>query len=88
MTVLICTILNMIAQFLDTSIPAFDFEAATYETIRDSVDAVVNFVLSANFIVPLKDISIIIGIDLAVRLWKFSLFIGNWVVRRVCDIIP
>ena len=61
---------------------------SVYDTLSVALSTIVDFVKQVNFIVPLPDIMIMIGIDVAIRVFKIAVFAVNWVIRRVADIIP
>lgn len=88
MTSLLTALIDFMINFIGQTIPSYDFEAETYNKISGGITSVVSFLTDVNFIVPLGDIATIILLSLALHLFKFGLFCGNWVVRRVCDLIP
>ncbi len=88
MTDFIIGLIDFAINFCSTRIPSFDLESSTYSSVTDAIPVVVNFLSQVNFIVPLGDIVTIIFASLGLRLFKFTLFIGNWVVRRIFDVIP
>ena len=88
MTTLFTGLIDFFINFCNTHIPAYDFESQTYNQISDSVLAVVSFLTDVNFIVPLGDIATIILLTIAIRLFKFTTFAGNWLIRRICDLLP
>ena len=88
MTNFLVTIINLVIEFCGNVIPAYDFESETYNRISDSISAVVSFLTDVNFIIPLADIVTIALLVFGLRLFKFALFAGNWIVRRICDLLP
>lgn len=88
MTNLITSFIDMIIDLCNMVIPSFDFDSSTYTLIGGSILTVTKFLTQVNFIVPLGDIVQIIVLTLGLKLFKFTLFAGNWLVRRVCDLIP
>lgn len=88
MSIFIGKAIDFMINLINSIMPSYDFESGTYTQISSAVDFIVNFLADVNFIVPLGDIATIIILSLGLRVFKFSLFIGNWIVRRVCDIIP
>lgn len=88
MTSLLTSLIDYLVNFVGNHIPSYDFEAETYNNISGAVTSVVSFLSDVNFIVPLGDIATIILLSLGMHLFKFGLFCGNWLVRRVCDILP
>lgn len=88
MTTFLTGLIDFMVNLIGTHIPEYDFTAETYNQFSDSIVAVVNFLTDVNFIVPLGDIATIILLTVALKLFKFSLFVGNWLIRRVADFIP
>lgn len=88
MTSLLTGLIDFVINFCNTHIPSYDFESQTYNQISDGILSVVSFLTDVNFIVPLGDIATIILLTIGLKLFKFSLFAGNWVVRRICDLLP
>lgn len=88
MTALITGCLDFVAESLSTLLPVYDLSQSNYDTVASAISTVADFLRQVNFIVPLSDIMAMIGIDLGIRIFKFALFVGNWVIRRVADIIP
>ena len=88
MTDLLVGFIDFIINFFGKVIPSYDFSADTYAKISDSLPIVVDFLADVNFIIPLGDIVLIIVISCGFKLFKFSLFVGNWLVKRVFDLIP
>lgn len=88
MTSFLTGLIDFVINFCASHIPEYDFSSETYMTISDSIVAVTNFLVDVNFIIPLGDIATVILLTIGLRLFKFSLFMGNWLIRRICDIIP
>lgn len=87
MTDLIVSILEFLTEFFSEHIQAYNFESETYNSITGGITSVVEFLTDVNFIIPLSDIVTIIMLTLGLRLFKFSVFGGNWLFRRLVDII-
>lgn len=85
---LLISIIDFMVNFINSHIPSYDFESGTYNKISDGITSVVHFLTDVNFIIPLGDIATIIILTIAIRLFKFTLFAGNWLIRRVCDLLP
>lgn len=88
MTNLLAGLIDFLINFIGDVIPAYNFELETYNNISGSITSVVSFLTDVNFIIPLGDIATIIILSLGLKLFKFGLFCGNWIVRRVCDVLP
>ena len=88
MTDLIISFINLLFGSFMSLLPDFNFNSSTYSSVESGFTSVVSFLADVNFIVPLSDIFIIISIKLALCLFKMGLFTGNWIIRRIADIIP
>lgn len=88
MTNLIVSFLDMLINMCSSHLPEYSFSPAVYNNIAGTIATVVKFLSDANFILPLSDIFLGLTISVGLRLFKFSLFAGNWLVRRICDILP
>ena len=88
MTGLITSLLDMIINFCNANLPTYNFDNAYYSSMSSSVTMIVKFLADVNFIVPLVDIAKIMMLSIGLHLFKFGLFCGNWIVRRICDIVP
>lgn len=88
MTQLLSGLIDLVVNLCAEYIPSYDFTSGTYDRISDGITSVVSFLVDVNCFVPLGDIATIILLTVAVRLFKFTLFMGNWIVRRIFDIIP
>lgn len=88
MTSFLISIINFAVNFINSHIPSYDFESSTYNNVSDGITSVVHFLTDVNFIVPLADVAVIMSLTIGIRLFKFTLFAGNWLVRRVCDLLP
>ncbi len=85
---IIAKFLEIITALARTFLPTIAVSSGFIANITSAIMTISDFCMDANFIVPLPDIVLIISIDLAIRIFKVSLFCGNWVFRRVMDIIP
>lgn len=88
MTELLVAFINLLADGINNFIPVYDIPQGTYNTVFGSINSVIAFLTRANFIVPLPDIALILSADISVRIFKLALFGGNWIIRRIADIIP
>lgn len=88
MTGMIVDLIDFLINLCSTHLPEYHFSADTTNQISSSITTVAKFLTDVNFILPLGDI--ITGMVLAVglRIFKFTLFAGNWIIRRIFDVIP
>ena len=80
MTGIITGIIGLVGKLL-AAIPVFAISKTVlntgfFQTIFDWIEQV-------NFIVPLKDIVVIIGINLAIIVFKSNMFFASWISKRV-----
>ena len=55
---------------------------------NDGITFVLDLLIKVNFLVPVPTIMILIGASMVVEVIYFQIFIGNWILRRIFDIIP
>lgn len=88
MTSIICSVLNFITNLILNHFPSFSIESGTLGSIASSFSTVMDFLSQINFIVPLPTCLMILSLVYGIKLAKFVLFLINWVLRRLADIIP
>lgn len=87
MTDIIISFLNFLKGMV-LKLPDLAVDSSVLSSIVSSVDVVMDFIAGVNFIVPVDTILLILSIVYGIRLAKFLLFAGNWVLRRIFDLIP
>lgn len=87
-TTLVVSFINLITDLLNNFLPKFSYSSSFLDKAQAAVSTVVDFVVAVNFLVPLPDIMLIIGIDLGIRLFKSSLFIGNLIINKILEALP
>jgi hypothetical protein len=78
-----------VLQFFGTlvdAMPSLDF--AWSSNIVSSIQVLLGLIGKANFLIPVSDIVLILGAVSAYRIAMFTIFIANWIIRRIADIIP
>ena len=55
---------------------------------NDGITFVLDLLIKVNFLVPVPTIMILIGASMVIEVIYFQIFIGNWILRRIFDIIP
>lgn len=56
--------------------------------VNDGITFVLDLLIKVNFLVPVPTIMILIGASMVIEVIYFQIFIGNWILRRIFDIIP
>lgn len=88
MTDLICTLIHLFYSIIIFLVPEIEIDPMIITNGQDAVSSIVDFVSSVNFLVPLPDIFLIISILVTLRTSLFLTFVGNWILRRILDVIP
>ena len=55
---------------------------------NDGITFILDLLIKVNFLVPVPTIMILIGVSMVIEVIYFQIFIGNWILRRIFDIIP
>lgn len=88
MTDFICKLIHMIFSLIGVLVPKIVIDPAIMNNAQSTVSHIVDFVSAVNFLIPLPDIVLIVGICIALRSSLFLTFVGNWILRRILDVIP
>lgn len=88
MTEFICSVLNFFRDLIVNHFPNLSLESGTLSKVADSFDLVINFIAQINFLVPLPTLLAIFSLVYGIKLAKFAVFLANWLIRRIADIIP
>lgn len=87
-TDLISKVVGVSLSLLDKLIPSFAIDPQALDNARSAVETLNSFLGAVNFIIPFSDILMIISIDLGIRIFKLSFFIGDKVKKTILGIIP
>jgi hypothetical protein len=88
MTQIITGFLGLIQDLFMFFIPEFSLAPQLVANFDSVVSTVFDFVIKVNFLIPLSDIIYIISFDIGIRIFKVVIFGGNWIIRRIFDVIP
>lgn len=88
MTQLIISIIDLIAGLAIQVFPKTDYMSHLPDNFSSGVATVVKWLQMINFIVPLNDIIKMITLIITFTLSGFLLFVLNWIIRRIFDVIP
>lgn len=80
-------LLEVVKSVID-GMPVLSLEGGTLSSISTALSTIVSWVKVVNFMVPLDTILLVVSIVLAIRMTKFSIFIANWIIRRIADFFP
>lgn len=88
MTDMIVNLLKWLSGLITDYIPAVTLDGGVLGNIADGIAYVLDVVVKANWIFPVPDALLIIGIVFGFSLVKVGIFVVNWVIRRIFDVIP
>lgn len=70
------------------SMPTLSLDSESLSSIGNALTTVVSWIKIVNFMVPLDTIFLIMTLVIGFRILKFSVFIANWIIRRIADFFP
>lgn len=88
MTELICSLVHLFYEVISFLVPEIVIDPMIITNGQDAVSSLADFIFSVNFLVPLPDIFLIITMCITLRTSLFLTFAGNWILRRILDVIP
>lgn len=88
MTKIITSFIKIIVTFSSFLMPDALFNADIFTNFDSHISYLCEILAQVNFLIPLPDIFYCISLMAAVDVVKFTIFIFNWIVRRVFDVIP
>ena len=88
MTAIICNVLSWLQNLIVTRVPAMELGDGVLSSVIAALDTFLDFVSNVNWLVPVNDCLLIISLIVGYRLALFAVFVINWVLRRIFDIIP
>ena len=88
MTDIILKFIKIFKSMVGFLLPDAIFNLSIFSNFLDTVEWFVDFLVAVNFLVPLPTIFMALKTMVSIKVIKFTIFLGNWLVRRVCDVIP
>lgn len=86
-TKLVVSFFDTATNLVNTKVPHFALDPQVFSNASNAVSVISDFLRDVNFIIPLKDIAIIIGIDVGIRVFKMALFWSNWLIDKVLEVL-
>lgn len=87
MTDIFCGFIEFVSGSLE-ELPSIEKNLGLFGIAINYINMVADFISAANFLVPVPDVFTILGFMFAVKSIKIIMWAGNWIVRRVFDVIP
>lgn len=88
MTGIICNFLDWLAAFVVEHIPAITIGSDVMGNVSSAVELLMDILSGCNWIFPVADALLIISVLFGIQLVKLFIFIANWIIRRIADVIP
>ena len=88
MTGIIVKFIKVIVGIVSFLFPDNLFMADVFQNFNSYWDTFIDFLAAVNFLIPLPDIMLAFSFMVSITVIKFTLFIVNWVIKRVFDVIP
>lgn len=88
MTELICNFIDFILELSSLILPDIAFATDFFSNFGDYIELGLDLLIKVNFLVPVPLIMSILFIQLMLRIIFIALYVLNWVIRRVFDVIP
>ena len=88
MTNLIINIIEMINNLINFLLPDTLFLVDVFTNFANNLNTFTDFLIAVNFLIPLPTVFTCLGLILTVKIIKFNIFIYNWFIRAVLDVIP
>lgn len=88
MTELICNFIDFIIELSSLILPDIAFATDLFSNFGNYIEIGLDLLIKVNFLVPVPLIMSILFIQLMLRIIFIALYILNWVIRRVFDVIP
>lgn len=84
----IVTIVNWLNSFLCGLLPETTNISNTLDNASSFITTLIDFIQQVNFVVPLTDLLIVIGIDVSISLGFFAVYVINFIKNVIVNLIP
>lgn len=88
MTGIICNFLDWLAAFIVEHVPAIMVDSNIIGNVSSAVEFLMDILSDCNWVFPVSDALLIISVLFGIQLVKLFIFIANWIIRRIADVIP
>lgn len=88
MTGIICNFLDWLAAFIVDHVPAIAVGSDVMDKVSSAVEFLMDVLSNCNWLFPVSDALVIISVLFGIHLVKLLIFIVNWIIRRIADVIP
>lgn len=88
MTKIIVSFIKVIKSMVGFLVPDALFQFDFITNLPDYIVYLADVLNKTNFLIPLATIMECIGVMITIKFIKFAIFIYNWIIRSVLDVIP
>lgn len=88
MTDIILTVINLVKGFITFLIPDALFAADVFTNFWDYINFFIDIIVKVNFLIPVRTIFTCFTIMVSIRIIKFTIFVTNWFIRSVLELLP
>ena len=88
MTDIIIYFINFFTGAVGFLFPESLFMADVFTNFNYYLETFIEFLATVNFLVPLPDIFRIFSLMVSLTVIKFTLFVSNWLIQIVCELLP
>ena len=88
MTNIIVSFFNLLSDLITNYFPTFTLGDGVLSKVIDAFAYFVKLISDINWLVPVDDALLIISLIVGYKAVMFVVFIVNWIIRRIGDIIP
>ena len=88
MTGIILKFIKIIVGIVSFLFPDNLFMADVFVNFNSYLEIFIEFLATVNFLIPLPDVFAAFSFMVTITIIKFTLFITNWIIKRVFDVIP
>jgi hypothetical protein len=88
MTNLIVSFLGFLTDLVTNYFPAFTLGNGVLSKVVDAFSYFVQMISNIDWLVPVNDVLLIFSLIAGYKVIMFVVFIINWIIRRIGDVIP
>lgn len=88
MTDIICTLIKFVRASWSFLIPDALFQLDFVNNFLEYIDFFLDIIVQVNFLIPLPTIFSCLSIMVSLKIVKLVIFVQNWIIRSVLDVIP
>lgn len=88
MTEIICKFIDFVLELSSMILPDIAFATDLFSNLGEYLEIGLDLLIKVNFLIPVPLIITILFIQLMLRIAYIAMFVINWVIKRIFDVIP